>query len=181
MPEQNAPNPSPAITSKNLPGAPVTDAVLSDDEIEARPLVLPDFVNVKHKNPNIELRWIKYGESEPSKNRFQTAMFQGFVPVTPDELATPMKHLEKDNRIFYGDLILCKMDKRMYRGALKAKDEQAARLASRGELFTRGQQNVRDEAKKVNAPEGLLRKVSVFTPTDKELSSLVGADKEQKK
>ena len=50
--------------------------------VEARPLQLPDFVNVKPINPNISIRWINRSVGvKESTQRLDEMVYAGFVPV----------------------------------------------------------------------------------------------------
>ncbi len=151
----------PTITSKNLPKPPVpgipgqvaptqatasppvvggVDAPLSYEQIIAKPLRAPNFINLKPKNPNLCLYWgnRSVGEKE-SGMRYDQLIAMGFQPARPDEvLGLSVKSepiplpasLVRDGRIMYGDLILLKIPRSDYIGALKW-NEQSARARVR--------------------------------------------------
>jgi len=111
--------------------------------IEARPLQLPDFVNVKPRNPGISLRWVNRAVGvQGSTQRLDEMIYAGFVPVSPAEVVMPdgkplMANLIKDGKIIRGDLILMKIDRKQYEGALKYNWERSiARLAPDRQLQT---------------------------------------------
>lgn len=176
MPDQ------PALTSKNMNTTPVVDkpGSFNEDEIEARPLAMPTFTDIKHKNPMVALRWIKFGDSDVARQRFMEATYQGYVPVKPDEVVGPFTSHIRDGHIIYGDLICCKMDRRTYTAAKKDKNQRATDLVDKKVRNARGQHSLRSEAGSVNAPHSLLNKLTVFTPTDVELQALVGQDQQKK-
>ena len=93
--------------------------------IEARPLQLPDFVNIKSKNPALSFRWVNRSVGvAASTQRLDEMIFAGFVPVRPEEACMPngqpiMANLIKDGKIIRGDLILMKIPRVQYEGALK--------------------------------------------------------------
>jgi hypothetical protein len=141
--------PNPTITSKNLPptqhpsGLPPrppasVEVALPYSQIEAKPLRAPSFVNLRHKNPNmsIYLGNRAVGEKE-SGLRYDQLIAMGFIPAKPEEVETiPMDgkpalpcppSIVRDGRIMYGDLILLKIPREDYVGALKW-NEQNARL-----------------------------------------------------
>lgn len=135
--------PEPTITSKNLPpsqqGAPVpqVEKTLTYDQIEARPLRSPNFLNLKPKNPNMSLYFGNraVGEKE-SGLRFDQLIAMGFRPAKPDEILTAQgdacpPSIQRDGRIMYGDLILLIISKQAYLGATKWNAESAERRVRR--------------------------------------------------
>lgn len=137
MPEQ------PTITSKNVPQPPVApqQAVTEYRDIVAKPLGSPDFASMKHKNPNMSVRWVNCDVGEKhSTMRFNMAQAQGFVACTPDEVVTVLPNgktnpcppaLIKDGRVIYGDVILMKLPRNDYLGALKYNEERAIKRIQR--------------------------------------------------
>jgi hypothetical protein len=111
------------MTSQNLPGAPVFST--SDDpypHVEARPLNLPDFVNLKPKNPLNSLRWVNRVAGEGQ--RLDEMIFAGFKPATPEEITMPdgspiLKSFVRDGKVIRGDLIAMLISRKIYEGALK--------------------------------------------------------------
>src|SRR5229473_2931556 len=118
--------PTPTITSSNLPptqhpagtkGPSPTptvsvEAVLRYDQIEAKPLRAPNFISLRHKNPNMSLFWGNraVGEKE-SGLRYDQLIAMGFVPAKPEDVTSMEGHpcppsICRDGRIMYGDLIL---------------------------------------------------------------------------
>ena len=139
------------ITSKNLPpvqqpkafttsppppppGAkPSVELQVPYEQIEAKPLRSPNFLNLKPKNPNMSLFFGNraVGEKE-SGLRYDQLIAMGFVPAKPEDVVT-MEGLAcppslcRDGRVMYGDLILLKMPRVDYVGNQKW-NEQNARL-----------------------------------------------------
>jgi hypothetical protein len=144
--------PEPTLTSKNLPpsqqpgaiktsppsGLPPVpptsvEAAIPYEQIEAKPLRSPNFINLKPKNPNMSLFWGNraVGEKE-SGLRYDQLIAMGFVPALPADVLTSEggicpPSICRDGRVMYGDLILLKIPRAAYIGALKW-NEQNARL-----------------------------------------------------
>jgi hypothetical protein len=142
----------PTLTSKNLPPVQQPRAVQTSppaglppkpptsvevaipwEQIEAKPLRSPNFINLKPKNPNLSLFWGNraVGEKE-SGLRYDQLIAMGFIPAVPTDVITSEgmncpPSICRDGRIMYGDLILLKIPRTEYIGALKW-NEQNARL-----------------------------------------------------
>lgn len=99
------------------------------EDIVARPMTLPDFVNVPLANPNLAARWIF-----TDKRRFAQAKAQGWrVAQKRDVKAgygalTPFEE-EGGTKFINGDLILMVIDRKIYLGALRYKHQVAAALS----------------------------------------------------
>lgn len=189
--------PEPTITSKNLPPtavpaarppvSPVPPAGLKPsvevqipyEQIEAKPLRAPNFINLKPKNPNLSLFWGNraVGEKE-SGLRYDQLIAMGFVPAKPEDVLTNLGQacppsICRDGRIMYGDLILLKIPRADYVGALKW-NEQNARLrvkkpgvAIDGVGASRdigGREVVKDDGRASPSAAGFPHKVSTFVP-----------------
>jgi hypothetical protein len=140
------PTKQPTITSSALPpnmqpGAhpslqPQVEKEIPYSDIVAKPLRPPNFMNMKHKNPNMSLFWGNraVGEKE-SGLRYDQLIAMGFVPVKPEEVMQISEgklipcppSIARDGRVLYGDLILLKIPKVDYIGSQKW-NEQTARL-----------------------------------------------------
>jgi len=86
--------PEPTITNKNLPPTQQSQAGVvptppSYEQIEAKPLRSPNFLNLKPKNPNMSLYFGNraVGEKE-SGLRFDQLIAMGFRPARPEEVLT---------------------------------------------------------------------------------------------
>jgi hypothetical protein len=195
--------PEPTITSKNLPpsqqpGAvttspphgipvkPASEVQIPYEQIEAKPLRQPNFIALKPKNPNMSLFWGNraVGEKE-SGLRYDQLIAMGFVPASPLDVLTNLgqecpKSLLRDGRIMYGDLILLKIPRADYVGALKW-NEQNARLrvkkpgvALDGVGASRdigGREVVAQDGRAPMSPAGFPRKVSTYVPPIAEVDS----------
>jgi len=170
-----------AITSDNLPsnlrGAPVRmDPNDPYPSVTARPLQMPDFVDIKPKNPQIALRWCNRVAGEGQ--RLDQVTYAGFVPVKPDEVSYPNgkpipSSLIKNGQIHLGDLILMKIDKSMYDGALKYNWERAVDRMSPKSNQRQGKADLANALKEsgVRQTPDLLKKLSTFQPTDAEIEA----------
>lgn len=170
-----------AITSDNLPesqrGAAVRAGV-SDPypSVTARPLQMPDFVDIKPVNPQLALRWCNRVAGEGQ--RLDQVTYAGFVPVKPEEVRYPNgkpipSSLIKNGQVLLGDLILMKIDKSMYEGALKYNWERAVDRMRPGTAVRQGKQDVNNALKEsgVRITPDLQKKLSVFQPTDAEIEA----------
>ena len=145
------PQKPPTITSQALPPSQRPSAQTSSpavpvetvpyDQIVAKPLRSPNFINLKPKNGNMSLYWgnRSVGEKE-SGMRFDQLIAMGFRCAKPDEVlfisptgsTNPCPpSLQRDGRIMYGDLILLVIAREDYVGALKWNAENAERRVRR--------------------------------------------------
>jgi hypothetical protein len=146
--------------------------------VEARPLQLPDFVNVKPKNPGVSFRWVNRSVGiKESTQRLDEMIFAGFVPARPDECMIPDQkgghvpippNLIKDGKIIRGDLMLMKIDKKAYEGALKYNWQRSvSRLHPDRQLQT-GQKQLATAVSQQGIPAGMARtlasKLQAFRP-----------------
>ena len=110
----------------------VRDPRMSDelaDDITARPMTLPDFVNVPLSNPNLSARWIF-----TDKRRFAQAKAQGWRVAKKQDVKPGYASLvpfeeEGGTKYINGDLILMVIDRKIYLGALRYKHQVAAALS----------------------------------------------------
>lgn len=174
----------PTITSKAIPTAPkITSTVPSkdqeqfvpDDQIVAKPLRSPNFINLLPKNKSLALYWgnRSVGEKESSL-RYNQLLAMGFEPATPDDVTDQFGNpcpsaLAHDNRVIYGDLILLKIPRVDYVGALKFKDQTAAlRTRHFGHVMNGGKEaHQAAEARELpgNALSGInTKKVGMYVP-----------------
>lgn len=187
----------PTITSRNLPPAqrpaavttsppptppglkPVSEVAIPYEQIEAKPLRAPNFINLKPKNPNMSLFWGNraVGEKE-SGLRYDQLIAMGFVPAKPEDVVT-MDGLTcppsicRDGRIMYGDLILLKIPRADYIGALKW-NEQSARMRVRKPGVTLdgvgaskdigGREVLKNDGRASESPAGFPRKATTYVP-----------------
>jgi hypothetical protein len=102
-----------------------------DEDIKAIPLVAPDFTNPEFKSPDIIGRWIEFKARDGL--RYQQALAQGYTNVTMSDLADSASLKvyckEAGTKYINGDVILMKIDRRRYLGALKHRFHQSAALS----------------------------------------------------
>ena len=141
------------------------------EDIKAIPLVSPDFTNPKPKNPNVQLRWIEFKAKDGF--RFHQAQAQGFSVATLSDLAEPQKlavySREAGTKFINGDIILMKIDKARYLGALKYRFNQSAALSD---------PSVQQAVAKASAQAGVANargKMTAFAPDAADLKD-VGID-----
>jgi len=138
-----------------------------DEDIVAKPLVTPDFANIKSKNPNVSFRWIEFKAQDGL--RFSQAQAQGWQVATEQDIVLDnvISPYRKDggSKFINGDIILMKMDRRRYLGALKHKHNVAAALNDASVLRTvTAKQTVAALESAGAAKAENLGKMSVFTP-----------------
>lgn len=167
----------PAITSANIP-RPVTTTVAQTaakvatsavDQIVAAPLIEPDFVNIKPNNPDVSFRWVLHTlykkDGTQSILRFEQAKAQGYIVATKADIqpgCVPVAY-ERDNGTKYvnGDLILMKIDRRKYQGAILHREQQAAK-----QMLSTGREGKRMIQHELSSqPRSQTSKVSVFDPS----------------
>ena len=184
----------PTITTKNLPptqqpssiktSPPLglkssTEIAIPYEQIEAKPLRAPNFINLKPKNPNLSLFWGNraVGEKE-SGLRYDQLIAMGFIPAKPEDVLTNLgdacpPSICRDGRIMYGDFILLKIPRTDYVGALKW-NEQNARLRVKrpgvaldgvgASKDIGGREVVQTDGRNAPAPAGFPRKVTPYVP-----------------
>ena len=149
--------------------------------IEARPLQLPDFINVVPKNPNIALRWVNRAVGVVgSTQRLDEMVYAGFVPAMPNEVEmlrdgkriAVMPNLIRDGKIIKGDLILMKIDRAAYEGALKYNWERAVQRLHPGKQLATGRSELNKAIAERGVPRSVLptlkSKLQAFKPGDSE-------------
>jgi len=155
----------PDPTPLHRPGIP---AELQED-IVARPMTLPDFVDVPLVNPNLAARWIF-----TDRRRFSQAKAQGWrVAKKTDVKPGYLSPYEEEGGTKYvnGDLILMVIDRKIYLGALRYKHQVAAAFADaavqRRISAGRAVNDLGSEVAAVNAQrarQGADPLMTVFTP-----------------
>jgi hypothetical protein len=165
---------SPVITSKNLPPQTPVQDVISDEQIVAKPLRSPNFINLKPRNATMSLFWgnRSVGEKE-SGLRYDQLIAMGFVPAKPDQVmqmnGTPCPpSICRDNRIMYGDLILLIMPRVDYVGALKFNEQSARFRVKKPGVAIQGDPKALQNADSRVAPSGAgfpnSPKISTYVP-----------------
>lgn len=175
-----------AITSDKVPTPPSPATLRVDPNdpypgITARPLQMPDFINIKPKNSALSLRFVN--RVAGNGQRYDQMKYAGFVPVTPDEVYMPGangqqmpidKSLIEDGKVIFGDLIVMKIAKNLYEGALKYNWQRSInRLHPKAQLQT-GKAKLREAIQEVGGQASripdLNKKLSAFRPSDSEIA-----------
>jgi hypothetical protein len=169
----------PPLEQAPLRGGRLPAEELSED-IVARPMTLPDFVNVPLANPNLCARWIF-----TDRRRFAQAKAQGWRVAKRGDIKpghanlTPYEE-EGGTKYINGDLILMVIDRKIYLGALKYKHQVAAALSDaavqRRMSAARAASDLGSEAAAINQrrmAQGGDPVISVFTPGAADLHDTV--------
>lgn len=165
---------SPVITSKNLPPQVPHEVVIRDDEIVAKPLRSPNFINLLPRNPNMSLYWgnRSVGEKE-SGLRYDQLISMGFAPAQPQDVMTSKKEavppsLCKDGRVMYGDLILLKIPRVDFVGAIKFNEQSARYRVKKPGVAIQGDSKALQNADSRQSPQGAgfpnSPKISTYVP-----------------
>lgn len=169
-----------AITSDNLPKD-QRGALISGDikdpypSITARPLQMPDFVDIKPVNLMLTLRWCNRVAGEGQ--RLDQVTFAGFVPVKPEEVKYPNgkplpPSMIRNGQVHMGDLILMKIDKASYDGALKYNWQRSVNRIHPSAAQQQGRKDLNNALKEVGAARpDILKKLTTFQPTDAEIEA----------
>lgn len=171
------PAPPPLSQRQRARMSPVAQA-LYDDTIEAKSLGAIHDHKVVTKNPNLAFRWVNRASGQAAPNlRMEQMEVAGFVYATPAD-CTVVGLSPRENRFIDGDLILMKMDRRQYLGALKANALSAMSRTDRMGIAKRGRTELRKVVNEVGAGRmpDLTRKVATFVPDIEATEGLAGSD-----
>jgi hypothetical protein len=139
--------------------------------IEARPLQLPDFVNLKPRDPMMSLRWVN--RSAGNGQRLDEMTFAGFLPVKPEEVTMPngtavLPSFVRNGQVIRGDLICMKIPRRQYEGALKYNWKRAVARLHPGSQLQTGTAQLTKSVKEQGVPPVVARtlasKLQAFRP-----------------
>jgi hypothetical protein len=179
LPDPQSPQPAKpvALTNASMPQAPTVEKPVNPRDpwegVEAKPLTAPAFDQIKRKNPNIEIRWVNRsvsGSATPHL-RYEQMLAMGWVPATPVDVEAPPGCL-KDGHIQIYDVILMKIDRVKYLGAMRYNNERVNKAVRRPGQTAHASEMLN----KAFAEEGVLGKargkVSVFVPGDKEIKQM---------
>lgn len=148
-----------------------------DDLLEASPLVVPDFMNLVPTKPDISIRWINYSVGEKKSTlRYDQCLAAGFVNAKPEDAKTVTgaaipPSLIKDGKVIIGDVILMKVSRNAYLGALKNNRNKALRRGVRSEVAKQGINEIRSAISRGNPPKDVARKIQPFVPGEAELEA----------
>jgi hypothetical protein len=144
-----------------------------DLDVESKPLVMPNFTDVKPRNPAVALRWINFVWQNGL--RYQQCRYAGWENARIEDCQlnqVPLAFI-KDGGIRNGDLILMKHQDTLYRGALKYNRENALRRVGRQAIRAKQEKELNQEIAGAN-PE-MKAKLRAFQPTEDELKRIVDA------
>ncbi len=193
--------PEPTITSKSLPPTMQPNAFKTSppplppkpsssvevevpyEQIEAKPLRAPNFINLYPNNPNLSLFWGNraVGEKE-SGLRYDQLTAMGFVPAQPTDVFSKNPEtgqrlpcppsICRDGRIMYGDLILLKIPRKDYVGALKWNEQNARLRVKKPGVYLEtgaskdigGREVLREDGRAPMTAAAFPRKVTTYVP-----------------
>jgi hypothetical protein len=144
---------------------------------EASPLVTANLIEqITPVNTDLVLRWVNRVAGEGL--RLSQMVYSGFELFRPDELKMKSggkipEMMIKDGKIFYGDLIACKISKAKYYGALKHNHNVAVASANRMRVHEEALERAAREVGR-NTPNEIKAKVQFFEPTEKEIKEKIG-------
>lgn len=180
-PDVKPPTPAPpTVTSKNLPTPPVAvaqptkpsqvETFVPYEQIVAQPLIVPAAEQVKIKNRGCCYRWAnRIAKEGESLRRWLAA---GFVMATTIDVDVPAG-LVRNGQIINGDLVLIKINREKYIGALKYNEQRALARMSPASIERTGRSAIAQAAAEVNAPMNLRGKVRTFVPSDAETEAVI--------
>lgn len=175
------PKTSPVITSANLPkpvqpgqtSAPADSQVAqgkieeqriaNDADIIARPLVSPDFTNIKPANPAMMLRLVN--RLALGGQRFEEARIQGFVVCKASDIKeVPNTMTVKDGNVIYGDVIVMMMPRDKYIGAIKYNEARARKLVERQAVQGAAHEQLQTALNEVPGSRANKAKIKLYQP-----------------
>ncbi len=112
-------------------------AILFNQAIVARPLMVPEVCSIRIKNHEYRYRWAN--RDALGGRIYMQRRAQGFVNATPDDVEVLSGDAQsKDGEIRAGDVVLMKMAAHLYDGAIKANMIKARTLANARGLYSEG-------------------------------------------
>jgi hypothetical protein len=171
----------PAVTSANLPKPAVApnptakpsqaEAFVPDEQIIARPLIVPAAEQVKIKNRNCCYRWAnRIAKEGESLRRWLAAGFTMAIPTVDVDVPAG---LVRNGQIINGDLVLIKINRAAYIGALKYNEERAMARMAPGSVDKTARSTMNQALNDVNVPANLRGKVRTFVPSDAETEAVI--------
>jgi hypothetical protein len=168
-----------AITQNNLPASQRGAAVQVDPNdpypnVTGKPLQMPDFVDIKPKNPLLTIRWCNRVAGDGQ--RMDQVTYAGFRPAKPDEVVmkngTPLQSsLVRDGKIIYGDLQAMIIPKADYDGALKYNWQRAVNRMNPNANRETGKAELKKVLNEAGVRSDLSKKLSTFQPSDAEIEA----------
>lgn len=139
--------------------------ILADASIEARPLMMPQQLDVKSRRPEYAFYWVNRKGDQGTRHEKFLAL--GFTNATKEDVhGLDESVMIQGNSIILGDLILMKCLKEKYYGYLKY-NMLKANNAVKAQASPRSA--ARQFASEVGADVQLAGKVGFYTPSDGEL------------
>lgn len=168
-----------AITQQNLPASQRGAAVEIDPNdpypnVIGKPLQMPDFVDIKPKNPLLAIRWCNRVAGDGQ--RMDQVTYAGFRPAKPEEVVmkngSPIQaSLVRDGKIIYGDLQAMIISRADYEGALKYNWQRAIHRMKPGTNREVGKAELKKVLNEAGVRSDLSKKLSTFQPTDAEIEA----------
>jgi len=146
-------------------------AFLFDDNIIARPLTSTGIENVVSKNPALWFKWANCSFQDGFL--YEQAKAKGYVNATPVDAEVPGV-VFKDGHFKSMDLILMKIDRNKALGEQKYNVQRALRASGSKQDGKTGERVLKEALGGVSEPPELKRKMSVFTPNEKDLKGIGG-------
>jgi len=134
----------------------------------------PDFTRLTPKNKNVMFRWIN--RQAAAGTRYRQALAQGYVNATEADVEVPVVAFT-NGAFLHGDLILMKMDRRQYLGAIKFNEEDAARKLTPAAIEAKTKATLQESLGKVAGPADAKAKIRAFTPPIDTVNALAGESK----
>lgn len=149
--------------------------------IEAKPMHAPAFDQIRKKNQNIEIRWVNRfvnGATAPLM-RYEQMLAMGWVPVkvnidaktgeasSPD-VFIPIGCAIKDGCIQNYDVILMKIDRARYIGAMRYNNERVNKAVQRPGVIAGANENLKQDLAREGALGKSRGKVSTFIPGERD-------------
>lgn len=153
-----------------------TDAKFDEGSIVARPLELPNELDMKPVDPAKSLRWVQ--RVAGGGMRYEQCLAMGFSNAKIEDIQN--KFLKdgasiKDGSIIRGDLILMIIDRARYEGALLWNHQSAVRRVQRTALKNDAVRAGRTELN--GLPNEVLKKINFYQPSAEDAEQIVGPDK----
>lgn len=147
--------------------------VLADESIEAISLTPPNTADVLYLRSGIKCRWINY-KAMDGQLLFQ-ARAAGFRFATQHDIESVIQ--PTNGKFVYGDVVLMKIDEKLYNQALKANSVRA-RLAT-GETMKNAMKEIHEVANQ-GLPRGQKQKITPYVPPLDEVDKLIEAEQAQR-
>jgi len=153
--------------------------ILTSDMIVALDLQLPNFLDVRPKDPIYVLYWGNRKYDGEDGNRLEKLKSIGFVNACTEDIDSPLSdRMNIDNgAIVSGDLILLKINKAILWGIYKANLQKANRIHTKKnvhrEALEAGKKELRSQLRSAGVSPSLYEgKLGMYIPDEKELGEL---------